>query len=99
MPANRLKFALLHFRVLTGAGTGLAMGVLDLHRRELRRGITHHQDGKRQQQDRPGQVHHAHVRRVVMGHVGNQQTGQRRDCHINQKAHGHMIGLVQYSHY
>ena len=88
-----LQFPLLHFRMLAGTGTGLAMRVLDLHRRELRRRIAHHQNGEGQQQDRPGQVHHSHVWRVVMGHIGNQQAGQRRDRHINQEAHGHVVGL------
>ena len=88
-----LQLALLHFRVLTRAGPGLATRVLDLHRRELRRCIAHHQNRQRQQQDRSGQVHHAHVRRVVMGDVGDQQAGQGRNRHVNQETYRHVVGL------
>ena len=31
MPANRLKFALLHFRVLTGAGLDVQVSVVGIH--------------------------------------------------------------------
>lgn len=88
-----LKLALLDFRVLTGAGSHLALRVLDLHRRELRRGITHHQDRKRQQQNPAAQVDDAQVRRVVVRHVGDQQAGQGGDRHVDQKPHGHVVGL------
>jgi hypothetical protein len=29
----------------------------------------------------------------VVGHVGDQQTRQRSDCHVDQEAHWHVVGL------
>jgi hypothetical protein len=60
-------------RVFTGTGAEFALRFFDLHRRELRRGVTHHQNRERQQQNAAAQVDDAHVRRVVVRDVGDQQ--------------------------
>ena len=84
-----LKLALLGLQ----ARLALATRAFDLHRREGRRCVAHHQDCKRQQQNAAAQVDDAHVRRVVVRHVGDQQTRERSDRHVDQEAHRHVVGL------
>lgn len=86
-----LKLAFLGLK----ARLALATRAFDLHRRKGRRRVAHHQDRKRQQQNPAAQVDDAQIRRVVMRHVGDQQTRERGNRHVDQEAHRHVVGLEQ----
>lgn len=79
---------------LLGLFDFLAAGVDGLGGGVARRGVAHHQDRERQQQDPAAHIQQAHVGGLVVRHVADQQARKRGDRHVQQEADGHVVGLV-----